>query len=104
VTLTFNLGETLGQQVFEAMRRTVAHRGEHGPELVLPEAVVEPEPEAPAEPAAVAEPLEPEAPAAVDDWATTVARLTQPQPDPWAAVVARLTTNASAARSATEAA
>jgi ATP-dependent protease ClpP protease subunit len=104
VTLTFNLGETLGQQVFEAMRRTVAHQGEHGPELVLPEAVVEPEPEVPAEPVAVAEPIEPEAPAAVDDWATTVARLTQPQPDPWAAVVARLTTNASAARSATEAA
>jgi ATP-dependent protease ClpP protease subunit len=72
-------------------------RGEHGPELTLPEAAIEPEP------VASIEPNEP-APEPVDEWAAAVAGLVQPQPDPWAAVVARLTTNASASSAATEAA
>lgn len=104
VTLTFNIGAGVDAQVLEALRAMA--EGRTAPE---PVAVVEPavEPDVPAtpDPAAVADPLEPEpAPEPVDEWAAAVAGLVQPQPDPWAAAVARLTTNASAARSATEAA
>jgi ATP-dependent protease ClpP protease subunit len=121
VTLTFNVGDTLDEQILATLRKAVAqrgertapaaedttpvepvavaerpaeelateYRGEHGPELVA--LAEEPAPEAPA-----AEP--------VNEWAAMVAHLTQPEPDPWAALVAHYTNNASAARSATEAA
>jgi ATP-dependent protease ClpP protease subunit len=81
--------------------KDIEYRGEHGPELVLPEPVVEPEP------VAAAEPIEPEAPAepaAANAWAALTAGLVQPPSDPWAAAVARFTHSTSAASSATQAA
>lgn len=107
VTLTFNIGAGVDEQVLAALRAMAEGRPAPEPVAVVepaePEPAAEPEPPAVPEPVAVAEPLEP-APEPVDEWAAAIAGLVQPQPDPWAAVVARLTTNASAARSATEAA
>jgi ATP-dependent protease ClpP protease subunit len=106
VTLTFNLGDTVDEQMVEALRAMVRQRGA----AAEPAAVVDPEPaepEVPADPVAVAEPLEPEAPvepAAADVWAALTAGLTQPPSDPWAAAVARFTHSTSAASSATQAA
>lgn len=109
VTLTFNLGETIDEVLFEQLRTMVARRDP------APEVAVEPAPEpvepveepTPAPEAHADDPTEPdpETPAEepVDEWADAVARLAQPQ-DPWAAAVARLTRNTSAASSATNAA
>jgi ATP-dependent Clp endopeptidase proteolytic subunit ClpP len=104
VTLTFTIGAGVDEQVLEALRAMA--EGRTAPEPVaVAESAVEPEVPATPDPAAVAEPLEPEpAPEPVDEWAAAIAGLVQPQPDPWTAAFAHLTTNASAARSATEAA
>ncbi|MFF0138540.1 head maturation protease, ClpP-related [Streptomyces sp. NPDC005227] len=93
VTLTFNLGEAVGQELFAALRETVAHRGEHGPELVLPEAeTAEPEtpavPETPPVTDTAGPDAEPEP--APDPWADAMSRLTQPKPAPWAEAFAHL--------------
>ncbi|MEV8032274.1 head maturation protease, ClpP-related [Streptomyces sp. NPDC086182] len=104
-TLVISIADLLDEDAVARLRAAVQPPAE-------PAAVVDPEPaepEVPAEPApvVVAEPLEPEAPAepaAVDDWAATVAHLTDPQPDPWAAAVARFTHSTSASSAATEAA
>jgi ATP-dependent protease ClpP protease subunit len=105
VTLTFNVGGALDEQMVEDLRAMV--RRQTAPTAVAAEPVVEPEPEPEpvAEPEVPAEP-EPEPVAAepVDEWAAAVAHLTQPQPDPWAALVARYTNSTSAASSATHAA
>lgn len=97
VTLTFNLGDTLGEDFVEQFRAMVKQASSPPPAEPVAELPAEPdpEPEAPA--------TEPE-PEPVDEWAAAVAHLVQPKPDPWAAAVAHLTNNASAARSATEAA
>ncbi|MFG2269129.1 head maturation protease, ClpP-related [Streptomyces chartreusis] len=109
VTLTFNLGDTLDEQLLDTLRQMVARR-DPAPEVAATpaepasEQPVEepaPEPEARIEP-----PPDPVAPTdkQADEWAATVARFAQFQPDPWAAAVARLTHSTSAASSATEAA
>lgn len=110
VTLTFNLGESIDEHVFESLREMVARRdpapevaaapAEPGP--VQDEPVEAPAPEAtaiaepPPEPSAETEPA--------DEWAAVVARFAQFQPDPWAAAVARFTRKTSASSAATNAA
>lgn len=103
VTLTFNLGESIDEQVLDTLRQMVAKKD---PAPAVEATITEPTPapDAHVEPAAVVEEPEPEQPAEPDPWAAAVARLTQPQPDPWAAAVARLTNSTSAASSATNAA
>ncbi|MCX4703873.1 head maturation protease, ClpP-related [Streptomyces sp. NBC_01373] len=95
VTLTFNLGESIDEHVFETLRQMVNHR-DPAPEVAATPAEPQQVPDEPAEepapePAAVAEP-EPETPAVepVDEWAAAVAHLTQPKPDPWAEAFAHL--------------
>ncbi|BBC35281.1 hypothetical protein SGFS_065750 [Streptomyces graminofaciens] len=112
VTLTFNIGAAVGEQLLAALRAEVNGRtSEPEPaaigEPVEPEPATEPElsePVAtadPADPADVEDPtVEPEP---VDEWAAAVASLIRPSPDPWAASVAHLTTTASSS-AATEAA
>ncbi|NUO42418.1 MAG: Clp protease ClpP [Streptomyces sp.] len=106
VTLTFNVGDAIGEQLLAVLRKEVAGRDTAPPvedtapvEPVAETTPVEPAPEPAVEP-------EPEAPAAepVDEWAAAVAALVTPQPDPWAAAVAHFTRSTSAASSATEAA
>ncbi|MFF7947014.1 head maturation protease, ClpP-related [Streptomyces griseorubiginosus] len=105
VTLTFNVGETFGEQLAAMLRKTAALRQE--PSATADEPI--PEPPAESEPEPVAElPAEPEPEATElaeepDTWAAAVARLAQPQ-DPWAAAVARFTRNTSASSAATNAA
>lgn len=119
VTLTFNLGESIDEQLLDTLRQMVARRdpapeaaatpaepapeqpleeptpafewrGEHGPELVA----FTPEPAAPAgEPAP-----EPE----TDDWAALVAQLTD-DGDDWSALVSRMTEPDTSSRAAAEA-
>jgi ATP-dependent protease ClpP protease subunit len=108
VTLTFNVGDTIDEEILATLRKAVARRDEPTAPPVEDTAAVEPVAEAtPAEPAPepAVEP-EPEEPAAepVNEWAALTAHLTQPEPDPWAAAVAHLINSTSAARSATEAA
>ena len=114
VTLTFNIGDAIDEQILAVLRKAVARR-DPAPEVAAtppePAPPVEepaPEPEAQAEPAMELRGEHgPELVAFTDDpdtWAATVARLTQPQPDPWAAAVARLTHSTSASSAATEAA
>jgi ATP-dependent protease ClpP protease subunit len=102
VTLTFNLGDTVDQQMVEALRAMVSRQGA-APE---PAAVVAPEPAEPEpEPVTVAEPPEPELPAEpvpADDWAAAVAHLTQAEPNPWAELISNLT-NPASPRAATDA-
>ncbi|MGW1616370.1 head maturation protease, ClpP-related [Streptomyces sp. NPDC002285] len=109
VTLTFNVGDAIDEQLLAVLRKAVARR-DPAPEVT---AVVEPEPapaaeepvEEPApEPEAHAEPA-PAAPAAepVDAWADMVAHLTQPDPDPWAELVKNLTKPTASSSAATEA-
>ncbi|MFJ2000266.1 head maturation protease, ClpP-related [Streptomyces chartreusis] len=110
VTLTFNLGDTVDEQVIETIRKMVARRdpapdvaatpseqpaepatelrGEPGPELV---ALTDAQPET--DPATD----EPE-----DPWAAMVAHLTKDEPDAWSVLVSNLTTTASSS-AATEA-
>jgi hypothetical protein len=105
VTLTFNIGDEIGAQLFAALRKEIAGRDAAPPVEAVPEPVAETTPvePAPETPAAVPEP---EAPAAepVDEWAAAVAGLVTPQPDPWAAAVAHFTHSTSASSAATEAA
>lgn len=107
VTLTFNLGETFGQQMAEMLRKTVAHQGEpveepvpavemegeHGPETVTP--APGPEPRATAE-----EPAEPEP---EDEWTALVDHLTQDEPDAWSVLVSNLIPTTASSSAATEA-
>lgn len=95
VTLTFNLGETIDEVLFEQLRTMVARR-DPAPEVAAtppepaPEAPVEepaPAPEAHADNPAEPEPEAPGEP--VDEWAAMVAHLTQD--DAWSALVSHLT-------------
>ena len=114
VTLTFNIGDAIDEQILAVLRKAVARRdpapevAAEPPEPAPPVEEPAPEPEAHAEPATELRGEHgPELVALTDEtdsWAATVARLTQPQPDPWAAAVARLTNHASASSAATEAA
>jgi ATP-dependent protease ClpP protease subunit len=110
VTLTFNLGESIDEQIVETLRKMVA-RHDPTPDVTATAADTEPADPAPEDtpvepapeaPHAAPEPAEPAA-GPEDAWAAAVARLTQPQ-DPWAATVARLTRNTSASSAATIAA
>lgn len=110
VTLTFNLGENIGQQMTEMLRSMVARRGDAADPAAEPVPVAElrgePGPETVTftpEPEPTATVAEPE-PEAEDAWAATVARLAAFAPDPWAAAVARFTRNTSASSAATNAA
>lgn len=116
VTLTFNLGESIDEQILDTLRQMVARRdpapqaavtpaepaperpaeepppasevqGEHGPELVA----LTPEPAAPAE-----------EPALEDDWAALVAQFTDDSDD-WSALVSRMTEPDTSSRAAAEA-
>jgi hypothetical protein len=104
VTLTFNLGDTVDEQMVEALRAMVrTKKAEPEPQaVVVPEPTVEPE--VPAEPVAAAEPVEPAAPiepAPADDWAADVAHLTTTPADEWAADLAHLTGPDSSSSAAT---
>jgi ATP-dependent protease ClpP protease subunit len=95
-TLTIALADLLDETTVARLRAAVQTPAP----AAEPVAVVEPEPEDPAAPAAPEQIPEP-----INEWAAAVARLTQPSPDPWAAAVARLTRNTTSASSAaTEAA
>jgi len=109
VTLTFNLGDTIDEQVFESLRQMVARR-DPAPDVaasVEDTTPAEPEPELRGEPGpelvhltdAEPEPVtdEPE-----DPWAAMVAHLTKDEPDAWSVLVSNLTTTASSS-AATEA-
>jgi ATP-dependent protease ClpP protease subunit len=84
VTLTFNLGETFGQQLADMLRKTVAQRAEPTPpapvEPVAEMPPVEPAPEPAPEPEPAAEPA--------DAWTAAVAHLTTD--DAWSALVSNL--------------
>lgn len=102
-TLTINIGAALDEGFVEQLRAMVrkATRPAGVEDTTLVEDTAEAAVEEPApDPVVVAEPD----PEPVDEWAAAVAHLVQPKPDPWTAAVAHLTNNASAARSATEAA
>ncbi|NUT23286.1 MAG: hypothetical protein HOV77_29300, partial [Hamadaea sp.] len=111
VTLTFNVGDAIGEQLLAVLRKDIALRDaapaveatEPGPaaepapaEPAPGEPAVEPEAEAPAAEAAPA-PAAPE-----DPWAAMTAHLTQDEPDAWSVLVSNLTTTASSS-AATEA-
>ncbi|MFD5709488.1 head maturation protease, ClpP-related [Streptomyces pharetrae] len=100
-TLTIPIGSALGQQIVDAL--TAKFGNPAAEDVPQPEPVAENAPVEPAskEPAAD---LVPEAPAAepVDEWAATVAHLTQDEPDAWSVLVSHLTTTASSS-AATEA-
>jgi ATP-dependent protease ClpP protease subunit len=107
VTLTFNVGDTIDEEILATLRRAVARRDEPAAPPVEDTAAVEPVAEAtPAEPAPEPAAPEPEAPTpySAEAWAALTAGLMQPPPDPWAAAVAHLINSTSAASSATEAA
>ncbi|CAM5250702.1 ATP-dependent Clp protease proteolytic subunit [Streptomyces glaucescens] len=105
VPLTFNVGEAVDEQLCEMLRQMVAQRSEPAAPAVEDttpaEPVAEAAPEPAPEPAAEPVPEEP-APAPVDEWAATVAHLTQDEPDAWSVLVSNLTTTASSS-AATEA-
>lgn len=105
VTLTFNVGSALDDDLVEVLRTMAAKRGQQLVPADVPP--VEPaEPVAPEPVAAIEEPpIEPvpEAAPEVDDWAATFAHLTQPEPDPWPDLVAHLTAPTSASSAATAA-
>ncbi|WP_020116818.1 head maturation protease, ClpP-related [Streptomyces canus] len=83
VTLTFNVGDAVGEQVLAAFREMAAGRNTE-PEAAVEDVVVE----APApEPVAVAEPEQPAA-EPEDGWAALTAHLTQD--DAWSALVTNL--------------
>jgi ATP-dependent protease ClpP protease subunit len=108
VTLTFNIGDAVGEQLLAVLRKEAALR-DSAPlvEATVPEPVTETTPvePAPETPAAVPEPEAPAAePEPADEWAAAVAGLVTPQPDPWAAAVAHFTHSTSASSAATEAA
>jgi len=92
VTLTFNLGETFGQQLTDMLRKTVAQGGE-------PVAAAEPEPapelEQPTPEAHAEDPTDPEEPAVepepADEWTALTAHLTPDDDDTWSALVSNLT-------------
>lgn len=102
VTLTFNLGEAIDEQVFDTLRQMVA-RHDPAPEVAAAASDVAPaDDSAPVEPATVPEP---EAPATdpADEWTALVAALIpQDEPDAWSVLVSNLTTTASSS-AATEA-
>jgi ATP-dependent protease ClpP protease subunit len=95
VTLTFNVGGTIDEEILSALRKAVAHRGEPVVPPVEDTTAVEPAAEttpvepAPEEPAAEPEPEEPAA-EPVDEWAAAVAHLTQDDADDWSALVNHL--------------
>ncbi|MET7944278.1 head maturation protease, ClpP-related [Streptomyces sp. NPDC005302] len=92
-TLTIPIGSAIGQELFEALRKTVAHQGEHGPELVAPKPTPA-EPETPAVPETppVTDTAGPDAEPdpAPDPWTDAMSRLAQPKPAPWAEAFAHL--------------
>ncbi|MGW3135904.1 head maturation protease, ClpP-related [Streptomyces sp. NPDC001139] len=94
VTLTFNVGSTIGEQFAELLRASVAQRVEPVKDGPAPQAA---EDTTPAEP----EP-EPEAPAE-DTWADTIAHLTRDDADDWSALVSHLTSNSASSPAAAEA-
>lgn len=98
VTLTFNIGDAIGEQLFGALRKEIELRAAVG------EPGLEPEPAEPAVPEAVEEPPAEPAPAPepVDEWTALTAHLTQDEPDTWSVLVSNLTTTASSS-AATEA-
>jgi ATP-dependent protease ClpP protease subunit len=113
VTLTFNVGDAIGEQLLAVLRKDIALRDAAPPveaaasEPVAEVTPVEPAAEEPAvEPEALAAEPEPETPAAPaapeDPWAALTAHLTQDEPDAWSVLVSNLTTTASSS-AATEA-
>jgi ATP-dependent protease ClpP protease subunit len=101
VTLAFNIGAGVDEQVLEALRAMV--QGRTDPE---PAAVIEPAAQEPAPEAHVTEPAEPEQPAEAPDpedaWAALTAHLTD-EPDAWSVLVSNLTTTTASSSAATEA-
>lgn len=94
VTLTFNIGDTVGEQLLAMLRKEAAqHDAVPTVEAVAPEPIAEATPVEPAPETPASEP-EPEGPATepVDAWAVAVAHLIQPKPDPWAEAFAHLVT------------
>jgi ATP-dependent protease ClpP protease subunit len=109
VTLTFNIGAGVDEQVLEALRAMVQVRTDPEPAAVIEPAAQEPadvEPEQPAPEAHVTEPAEPEQPAEApepeDAWAALTAHLTD-EPDAWSVLVSNLTTTTASSSAATEA-
>jgi ATP-dependent protease ClpP protease subunit len=104
VTLTFNIGDAVGEQILAVLRKEAALRdaappveatapvepvAETTPVEPAPDPATKPEPEAPAEP--------------VDAWAALTAHLTQDEPDAWSVLVSNLTTTTASSSAATEA-
>ncbi|MFD8234004.1 head maturation protease, ClpP-related [Streptomyces sp. NPDC059696] len=106
VTLTFNVGDAVGEQLLAALRKDAELRDTAPPVEAAPvaEPVAETTPvePAPEEPAAVPEP---EAPAAepVDEWAALTAHLTQDDADTWSALVSNLFEPDTSSRAAADA-
>ena len=88
VSLTFNIGAAVGEQLLAALRAEVKERTKPEPAVVVePEPAAEPEVP---EPVAAAEPVvAPPTPEPVDEWADMVAHLTKD--DAWSALVSHLT-------------
>lgn len=110
VTLTFNIGDAIGEQLLAALRKETALRDGTPPTEVT--TTVEPTAEAPPAEPTPETPAVPEAPPATDTagphpdpdpWAAMVAHLTQDEPDAWSVLVSNLTPTASSS-AATEAA
>lgn len=105
VTLTFNLGDTIGQELTEMLRRTVAQRSEPvtatGPESAQP--AEEPVPETPAVPETppATDTAGPH-PEPADEWADIVAHLMNEDGDDWSALVSHLTEPDTSSRAATD--
>lgn len=103
VTLTFNVGDAIGEQLLAVLRKEVAEQ-DPAPEVEATVAATEP-----AEPVAVTTPVEPapepetSATDPADEWTALVAALIpQDEPDAWSVLVSNLTTTASSS-AATEA-
>lgn len=102
VSLTINLGDALGAELFAELRAAVTKDASSEPagtgtgedEAAGPDAA---SPEAP-EPAATTQTEPDNAPDTTDQWAQTIARLTTPQSDPWAAAIAHLTPGPASSR------
>ncbi|MBA4865918.1 Clp protease ClpP [Streptomyces sp. PSKA54] len=107
VTLTFNLGESFGQELADMLRKTVARRPDDTAAAVEDTTPVEPAPvaEAPAPEPAEEPPAEPEAEPETpnDSWAADTAHLIEPADD-WAADVAHFINPQASSSAATAAA
>jgi len=103
-TLTEDVRSLIGEEVATQLAAAVTPPGEDTTP-VEPAPAAEPV-EEPAPAARADEPAKPAAPAdePVNEWAASVAHLTQPEPDPWVGLVAHLTDPTASSSAATEAA